>query len=384
MSLLFDDNISRSDTEAADYLEPYAYLNRSGRKVCIDARERIDRWYHTYAVNNPNEALRLRQNFCSEDNGRCLSAYTELYVHHLLADNGLVVESHPNVPGSVKRPDFLVKKDGQGLFYVECRALVGNDDSVRRQRYQDEILAVLNQLNSPDFLVSMVIRKRDTVPLQRRKLREYLQKEIDKLDYDSVFNVDETEQKTLPPFVWRQNNWNIEFVASPIPREERKARDADSRVVGWYLSGITGLTLHKQIHAAVRGKAGKYGRLGLPYLIVINVINDAFFLEDGDVMDALFGEAQMVFTEFSDGTQEVGPSRTSRTMQGVFIRPPGKPINQRVSGVLVLKDAQPRQAIHTQKLWLHPFASRPFERAWLNVPYKIYNSEAQQMEDWSA
>lgn len=59
------------------------------------------------------------------------------------------------------------------------------------------------------------------------------------------------------------------------------------------------LRTHDDIRAAIEGKAREYGALELPFVIVINIMDD--FCNDYDVRNALFGEEQVVATEHPNG-----------------------------------------------------------------------------------
>jgi hypothetical protein len=61
----------------------------------------------------------LRSRFRSDDNSRCLGAFWELYLHEVHLRLGFKLERDPKVPGTTKRPDFLVRGGAQP-FYLEA------------------------------------------------------------------------------------------------------------------------------------------------------------------------------------------------------------------------------------------------------------------------
>lgn len=377
---LFDD-YERTDTDAAHYLEPhYTYLNRSARTRFQETRERVDEWFEEYEQDCPaDEAARLGSDLRSTDNQVFLSAYTELYTFHLLKERGYDIECHPTIAGETTHPEFLVSKDGEQKFYIECKALIGSATAVRDKQLENEILDAVNQLNSPDYLVSLEIKKVDETNSPRSaQMRSFLQTTIDGLDYDTVCQDKETND-VFPTVTWTSNNWEIEFTISPVTEEARNRRTAASRVVGAHHVGVRWINLHEQVERGIERKATKYGNLPLPYIIVINVIDSSFFDED-TMMSALFGEEQLTITSYVDGTHS---ERWHRSLKGAFVRPNG-PKNTRVSGVYALECARPWQEGVNSKIWLHPHAAQPFQTEWLNVPYMIHNPTNDRMEPFQA
>jgi hypothetical protein len=374
---LFDE-VERADTSSANYLEPhYAYLNRSGRPHFKEVRDRIDTEFDAYEQNCPDEAERLRSELCSLDNQVFLSAYTELYTFTILQENGYEIECHPTIAGVTTHPEFLVSSGGEEKFYIECRALIGSPVAVRDKKLENEILDAINQVNSPDFLISLEIKKIDNEnPPRSGRMRDFLQRIVDGLNYDSVYRDIETDD-TSPTVIWSSNDWEIEFTISPVTEEARARRTSGSGVVGSYRVGVKWINLHEQIQRGIERKATKYGELPLPYLIILNVIHNSNFFDNNTMMSALFGEKQLTVTSFVDGTHS---EKWHRSLKGAFVTPSG-PKNTRVSGVFALESAFPWQEGKNSKIWLHPHATRGFDTAWIRKPYMIHNPENDKMEE---
>lgn len=117
------------------------------------------------------------------------------------------------------------------------------------------------------------------------------------------------------------------------------------------------LRTHDDIRAAVEGKATKYGALGLPLVVAVNVMDD--FCEDLDVWNALFGEEQLVAIRQPDGRwrDEWGP----RVPNGAWRGRDG-PRNPLVSAVAVTHQLSPSNLrTHEVDLIHNPWATRPLQ-----------------------
>jgi hypothetical protein len=93
---------------------------------------------------------------------------------------------------------------------------------------------------------------------------------------------------------------------------------------------------HDDIRAAVEGKATKYGALELPLIVAVNVMDD--FCDDVDILNALFGEEQVIAVRQPDGQwrDEWG----TRLPNGAW-RGPAGPRNTLVSAAVVSNQLSP-------------------------------------------
>ena len=119
---------------------------------------------------------------------------------------------------------------------------------------------------------------------------------------------------------------------------------------------------------AILGKAGRYGDLGMPYIIAVN---DLDLIDDIDIMDALFGQEQ--YTCFYSDENPKAPvfTQMSRIPNGAWVSPYGKR-NTRVSGVLVVSRFRawntPRASV---RLYHNPWAAMPYRSALTRLPQAI-------------
>ena len=115
---------------------------------------------------------------------------------------------------------------------------------------------------------------------------------------------------------------------SPVPR--RRSRGTCNPGPAIAVRTINPLTIQSQkpIRDAVKGKASRYGKLDLPYVIAVNAMGD--YAKEESVIDALFGTPGVRATQASSGQCE---QREIRSPDGVWHNGT-KPTHTRVSAVL--------------------------------------------------
>jgi len=375
---LFDD-IKRIEDRGATYKEAhYDYLNRSGRPEFKNARQKIDELFSKYKSLHPESASDLESRLKSKDNRTHLGAITELYTHNLLLNNDFSLTPHPTIPNRSEHPDFLANKDGQGV-YVESTSLVGSSGALRTAKFEADILDAVNQLQSPDFLISVDFKftsgqEQPAVGKIKKKLQSF----IDSLDYSVICKMIE-KGLSAPILLFESKGWRIEFMATPVKEEARGRRAGkDTRSVGMIMHPVKTLRAHEMLREKIKEKRKKYGKLDKPLLLVVNAIYDNFFMDDYTVMTALFGEEKLTFTTYSDGTQK---TTHGRTMNGAWIQPSGK-ILSGVSGVLILPGLFGwNMNIIKPKLWIHPKANHLLKPGLIKIMHKVHDSKTDRMEE---
>lgn len=147
---------------------------------------------------------------------------------------------------------------------------------------------------------------------------------------------------------WNHDGWDIEFMAIPI---EPESRGNEQRVIGIQMNGAKWLNVWEPIRDAVMAKGNRYGKLGKPLLIAVNV--DTLSLSAMDEMQALFGQEQIILNR-QDLSAE--PKRR-RLPNGAWSGPDGIRY-KRVSGVLIVGALNPWNIVSRRNtLYLHPRAA---------------------------
>jgi len=375
---LFEE-IKRVDAGPADYSEPhFPYLNRSARDHFLNVRTVLDCWYNELCELNPDSAADVRARFRSDDNEHHISALTELYLHHLLIEHGYHPHVHPKLEQTSSRPDFAAMRDGEIVFLLEAVLVYEAAKMARADRFQSNILDAIDAVNSPDFLISVDVERADpnTQP-KTGAIRRFLQGKVDALDWEEVCRIYE-ETKEFPKWIWKQDEWEVEFSASPVTEEGRNRRSAESRVTGAIVSGAKLIRLDEAIRSNVLKKAGKYGKPECPLIVAVNVVRDSIFCDDELVMEALCGKETFTVTMHADGSQTTTPGRD---LVGIWTDPQRGTINRHLSALLVLPGLT-NAVIETVQpvLWHHPFAERQLSKDWQGISQRIFNENTRKMD----
>ncbi len=205
-------------------------------------------------------------------------------------------------------------------------------------------------------------------------MRNFLEPQIAGLDPDKV-----TKQfkrggvQALPSWHWEHEGWRITFFA--IPKSTSARAKPGVRPVGLRIPELSWHSPHIGIRNSLRGKATKYGRLDLPYVVAINIL-DELGVDDCDISNALFGEEQV--TVLSRGNDLAQPV-SGRRPNGFWHGPEGLQ-NRRVSAVLVVVNLYPWNiAKVTPIVWHNPWASHPMPRNIWPLPQRVPDSQNNQL-----
>jgi hypothetical protein len=137
------------------------------------------------------------------------------------------------------------------------------------------------------------------------------------------------------------------------------------------------LRTHDDIRAAIEGKATKYGDIDLPLVVAVNVVDD--FCDDADVLNALFGEEQIVAIRQVDGGWR--NEWATRIPNGAW-RGRAGPRNTLVSAVIVLHQLLPSNLRGREEELTHnPWAAHPLPANSLLLPQRrvcLPNGEIEQ------
>ncbi|MFA5128407.1 MAG: hypothetical protein WC445_00385 [Patescibacteria group bacterium] len=374
------DNFNRTYDGPANYTESeFDYLNKSAREGCENARKCLDLWFREYCIRYPSAIKDFKGRFCSQSDEQHLGAITELYLHNFLLKSGYnKIENHPETE-SAKHPEFLVLDDGKPLFFAEAAMVYGRRDRGRVKKFEATILDSINTIESQNFLILVEIESVDSNrPPSTKKIKECIEKQLNCLDYCEVLEKDEEQ---YPKWEYRENNWKLNFIASPIEAEARHYQDRfPSRNIGSINYPIKQIELDEEIKETVSKKSKKYGNLRLPFIIVLNVISDSIFYSDEVAISALFGKRTVQSVTDANGTRTI---KQGRTFDGIIVHPGTGIQNTKMSGLLIMKNLTSFTLENVKPvLWHHPKAKYPFDVNFLkDIDHKIYNPSSGKMED---
>lgn len=353
--LFLDDD--HTETGPADYAEKhFSYLNRCGRDECFRVREVLEEWFTRYPEKEKDE---LRSRFQSGDDTHFASAFFELYLHELLVQLGYRVEVHPEVlePQS-KKPDFFATApDGEEVFVEAVIASDVTEEETAAASMKKIVYDTINTLEDPDFYVGIEEDGQPRTPPPGRKIRNGLEKWLQKLDPDKCLLLTEQGRfDALPKWNFSHDGWDIEFTAWPKSKEARGK--PGRRLIGMHMGAVQFMDSRTPIRQAIRRKASRYGNLGKPYIVAVNAMGN--IVDQIDVMEALFGKEVLVFPQGLP--PNVQPeTKLTRRPDGAWTSTFG-PRNTRVSGVLIGVSVMPSSiAAKDLELYHNPWAQHPCE-----------------------
>ena len=276
----------------------------------------------------------------------------ELVTRRFLIGAGLSVETHPTVPGTTERPDFAAKNE-QGAIkaYVEVTTTNPSAELVGQMNRENLIYEAIDGANIPNggilgyHLVKAGSDSPPLVPLVS-SVEEWARDNLEAARQGEVVRMFDAGQ------------WRIAlelYACTPTPTETA-ARSA-GRAIG--IRSLRGgiITPEKDIRNALKKKAGRYGDLNAPYLIVVcdakeNIINR-------NAVQSANNRSRVRRRIFAihrrDHAPEVRPQRPLARLRR-------RRMNKHVTGVLLL----PRTSIwdlrderHEPIVAVNPWATRP-------------------------
>lgn len=362
---LFDAR-ERTDFGTANYAESvFGYLNRTARYEFNRIRNEIDDWFSHYP--EPGQA-ELRARFRSDVEVQHQAAFFELYIHELLVKLNCEVVLHPRLPGIPKSVDFFVRPQIGERFYLEATvaARESSTESAARAR-MDVVYDVLDRvIVSPDFFLALKVKGAPNTPPNSRQLASFVQKHITGLDPDEIQRLYDISLDAVPRWHYKHDGWELEF--RPVPKKANTRGKPGLRPIGSRSTTFEAVDHRSPVREAINQKAGRYGELGLPYIVAVNAM--ALIHED-DVLDALFGTEQVSILYSQNDPSAQIQTEISRMPDGAWLGPNG-PKNTRVSGTLVISRLSawtiPRATI---RLYHHPWAQWPYQSVLTRFPQAI-------------
>lgn len=365
---LFDD-IVRSYYEPSLYAEAqFSYMNRSARDDVEAIRQKLEEWFSHYPKLEQPE---LRSSFRSELDTQHQSAFFELFLHELMIKLDCRVTPHPPIPNTTKTPDFLVEPSDADSFYIEAvLATYESADEVAAESRKNIVYDILNrEVASSDFYLWLRLRGTPATPPPAKKIASFVNSRLAKLDPDEVSLLHEKGRMAdAPCWIFEHDGWIIDF--RPIPKKPEARKKEGVRPLGAFSSGEW-TDSRTPLLEAITKKAGRYGKLNLPYIVAVNSTE---FVDEIDVTEALFGKEQFnVFVSETKSREPVEPLM-SRVLDGAWTSPEG-PRYTRVSAVLLAIRLSPWNIAQCDvSLYHNPWAQKPYRSVLNRLPQAIVES----------
>lgn len=371
------DQFQRTDYESARYAEPlFTYMNRTARAEFEEVRNKLEVWFSHYPKPEQPE---IRARFCSDINTQHQSALFELLLHEILRVLGCEITPHPTLSNTAKTPDFLVKPLNGTPFYIE--AVLATNESADEAAAQARINTVYDvvdrKVDSSNFFLWVNVEGSPKSPPSANRIASFLNKRLAKLDPDQVAILYETGGKdAIPSWRYEHDGWIVNF--QPIPKKPEARNKKGARPIGAQSTGVHWVDHRTPIRNAINKKAGRYGELELPYIVAVNVLE---YIDEIDIMEALFGKEQFTIS-FSQG-HPLKPVDTqmSRILDGVWTSHEG-PRNTRVSAVLLATQLSPwRLSSGKVCLYHNPWAQKSYSSVLTRLPQAVLEDNHMKKVD---
>jgi hypothetical protein len=356
---VFDDVARPSDDDGKLHAESdFAYLSRSGRAEMARTRALIEDWFARYPAEHQS---RLRSRLRSDDIA-FPAAFFELYLHELLLVLGYAPTVEPLAGTKGRSPDFLVSRPDGSSFYLEaCVVSAKSKDEVAAERRANQVYDQIDKLSSPDFFVGIEIREHPSVPPPGQQIRRFLQHNLASASWADVSAaMDRGGREDVPRWRFSHDSWEVDFF--PIPKKSEERGSQETRPLGMWFYDARTLSDVADVRAAIVRKAGRYGDLGRPFIVAVNVLSG--FTDEDIVLKSLLGRTQFTLARSTTGVT----ANWGRAPDGVWTSPKG-PRYTRLSGVVVAHGAK-AWSVSNSKLWYcpNPYAANPLPAPFPRLP----------------
>jgi len=316
------DEFDRSYSGRATHCESaFCFLNRSNRPAADLMRRKIEAWFAAYPTANRSDLrTRLRTEFHS--------AFFELLLHEVFRRLGASIQPHVPIGSKGKKPDFLVTPKGRTPVVVEATLSMDEDEEHAAQRKSlGAIYDKIDAIASPYFCLDiMEIKQPPKSQIPARRLIDFLQRELSKLDPESVF-AGHAKNGTLPSLKFEHGRHLFRFKV--LPRHKERWGSASGRTILAYPARIRSGGARRSLLEALTKKAKRYGRIDKPFLIAVNCLSD-WGVEREEQRDALFGEVPEYVPAFANHLE-------TRPLANGLWGSETKPKYTRVSGVIMVR-----------------------------------------------
>jgi hypothetical protein len=360
---LFDD-IERINTAVPRAGESrFSYLNASARPAAAEVREFLTRSVALYPEAGRSDLIaRLRSIDTTFD-----SAVFELIIYQLLVRSGHeILAIEPAIPGTAKRPDFLVAAPDGTELIVECVVANGrSEQAIAADRRLSAALEVIAETASPQHLLSVHIEGAAQAVITTRRLRRVLAAWIESLPAGPA-------GAEAEPFIYEEHGLTLNVSVSV---ERQRPSEVGDRSVAAIHYPIRAAQPGEDLRGSLNKKARRYGDLGKPYIIAVGDVGA--FNGERHLMDALLGSPAIAFNPNVAG----GEPRQVRAQDGVWTNG-RRPRKRGVSGVLYLAGADAwRPWGRSIRFVTNPWAAYPLDESSLTVPKLLpHDGEFRKIE----
>jgi hypothetical protein len=179
MGQLFFDGPRPKERIPFNYPNMYSFLNLSPKNGAHQLRGFWEYWFCQFPETSEKADLTTR--FSSNNERTHQGAALELLTFAILTTQGFTLTPHPLGHKSTS-PDFLVTKNGDELFYVECLAVGNPPDQQRQQKQRHAIENLLHGLKANQYMLGVSYLSENTKAPSLKRLRAEVQSWLTQLE----------------------------------------------------------------------------------------------------------------------------------------------------------------------------------------------------------
>jgi hypothetical protein len=134
---LFEDKIRDNYDRANSGENIYKYFDNNQQSHIVKIRDILNKWFENYSEDYKKD---LKDSF----KNHFYNSFYELFIHELFFNQGFVLEPHPTIQGTLRKPDFLAIK-GKQKIYIEATTIsyvseIEQKKENFREKFIDELL----------------------------------------------------------------------------------------------------------------------------------------------------------------------------------------------------------------------------------------------------
>lgn len=358
---LFDE-WERTETRPAKNHEPkFEYVNLSARPAFIAIRRLLEDWFSRYPDSPESGKRDIRNRFRDRNDQNHTGAFFELFLNELFRRLGYTLIPHPDIPGVPTHPDFLVQRDGRSCFYLEATVPESRQVKGSDLKRLNQVHDALQKVQSPDYFLDISHFGYPTTVASVKPLLRKIERWLRELDYQEILRAcSDGDLFALPVFTG--NVGGMEISVRPLPKSEATRGKEGVDPVGVFGEAAAHVVdTTSAIREAAKAKRKRYGRLNLPYVVAINVLEKFIRMRSVEnVVDAVFGREAVRHTSYLDGSEKM---EEVRIRDGLWINERG-PTNQSISAVLVFLGMWPWNLADIESVLVqNPFADYPLKES---------------------
>ena len=363
---LFDD-IPRNNEEPSKHNEnDYDYLNKSSREIIAQARERLNNWFKNYP-NEEKKELKIRFEIDFE------SAFFELYLYTSFKKLDFIIQIHPTVPNSNKRPDFLISKDGLEI-YIEAKTVSSKSEKEKaEQRKLNQLFDEISKdnFNNTILLLEDLKLKNNTQP-SAAKIKGEIHRQISTFNLEGLSRKFESgEISSAPKIIIDNEDIFLEIGLFSIKNENNNLEK--NRPIGSY--PFETLESGEEIlKKSISKNAKRYGELDKPFIVCLNAL-DYETSNTFSIYNAVWGSEAITY---SMDPKNRNPRRT-RKPDGLFYNK--RPRLKNLSGVLITKANAYYLNSVEQFLFKNPFSENELDFDKFGLQYEHLNKTQLEQKE---